>query len=298
MLALYISLRVLLLRQLWPRWLAGWALSLVISGCQLRGEQVQADSQGVIESSTSSTSLGAEAAMPSPIPAAIPDSLALTPVPALPYVPSALAQAIGELHAGLGPEAAELRTAVLTQACVGYLALRQKGRACPGAVLAVADFDLPNTTRRLWVIDLKRQKILHRSLVAHGRGSGYVRARRFSGKMKSACTTLGFYRTADTYDGKHGLSRRLQGLDQGQNSTAEDRYVVLHGADYASPQYVAQTGHLGYSRGCPALPPEQYETIIRSLPAGHVLLLSGPGLASRWLDGVVAGQRFAAHGWL
>ena len=225
------------------------------------------------------------------------DSLALTPVPLVPAVPAGLRQTIVALHAALGPEAVELRPAVLTQACIGYLTLRQQGRARPGAVLAVADLDLPNTTPRLWVLDLQHQKILHRSLVAHGRGSGYVRARRFSGKIKSACSALGFYRTADSYDGKHGLSRRLQGLDLGQNSTAEDRYVVLHGATYASPEYVARNGHLGYSRGCPALPPAQYETIIRSLPAGRVLLLSGPGLMSRWLDGTGAGKRFAAHGW-
>jgi hypothetical protein len=223
--------------------------------------------------------------------------MALTPIPSLPGVPIELSQAIRRLHTALGPEATGLRPAVLVQACVGYLTLRQQRRARPGAVLAVADFDLPNTTPRLWVVDLQRQKVLHHSLVAHGRGSGYVRARRFSGKIKSACTALGFYRTADTYDGKHGLSRRLQGLDPGQNSTAEDRYVVLHGATYASPEYVAQNGHLGYSRGCPALPPQQYQAIIRALPAGHVLLLSGPGLTSHWLDGPAAGQQFAAHGW-
>jgi hypothetical protein len=209
----------------------------------------------------------------------------------------ALTQAIGRLHAALDPAGAGLRAAVLTQACVGYLVLRQRGRVTAGAVLAVADLDLPNTTPRLWVIDLKNQKVLHHSLVAHGRGSGGRRARRFSGTIKSACSALGFYCTADTYEGKHGLSRRLHGLDPGQNSTALARYVVLHGADYASPEYLAEHGHLGYSRGCPALPPRQYAAIIRALPAGSILLLSGPALGSRWLDGAAAGRRFAAKNW-
>ena len=227
----------------------------------------------------------------------VPDSLALTPVPALLNVPDTLRQAIRRLHAALGPAAAGLRPTVLEQACVGYLTLHPTGRIERAGVLAVADMDLPNTAERLWVLDLKNAQVLHRSLVAHGQGSGHLRARRFSNKEESACTSLGFYRTADTYDGIHGYSRRIEGLDVGQNANAYDRYVVLHAADYASPDYVRSHGHLGYSRGCPALPPEQFKAIIATVRVGSMLLLSGPGLASRWLDGRAAGRRFLARGW-
>ena len=228
---------------------------------------------------------------------AVPDSLRLTPVPTVAAVPDTLRQAIAELRRDLGPSAAELRPEVLAQACVGYLTLHPTGRIERGCLLAVADMDLPNTTERLWVIDLAHRKVLHRSLVAHGQGSGHLRARHFSNTEQSACTSLGFYRTSGTYGGIHGYSRRLMGLDKGQNANAFDRYVVLHAADYAGPAYVRQHGHLGYSRGCPALPPEQYKQIISALPAGSLLLLSGPGLASRWLDGPAAGRRFARRGW-
>jgi hypothetical protein len=227
----------------------------------------------------------------------VPDSLRLTPVPTIAALPDTLRQAIAQLRTDLGPAAAELRPEVLAQACVGYLTLHPTGRIEQGGQLAVADMDLPNTTERLWVIDLRQRKVLHRSLVAHGRGSGHLRARRFSNAEKSACTSLGFYRTSGTYGGLHGYSRRLMGLDKGQNMNAFDRYVVLHAADYAGPNYVRQHGHLGYSRGCPALPPGQYKQIISALPAGTLLLLSGPGLASRWLDGAAAGRRFARRGW-
>jgi len=230
-------------------------------------------------------------------PAAVPDSLRLTPVPAVAGLPDTLRQAIAQLHHDLGPAAADLRPTVLEQACVGYLTLHPTGRIERGGLLAVADMDLPNTTERLWVIDLAQRKILHHSLVAHGQGSGHLRARRFSNAEKSACTSLGFYRTSGTYGGIHGYSRRLHGLDKGQNMNAFDRYVVLHAADYASPAYVQQHGHLGYSRGCPALPPEQYKQIISTVQTGSLLLLSGPGLASRWLDGPAAGRRFARRGW-
>ena len=229
--------------------------------------------------------------------AVLPDSLRPTPVPAVAGVPDTLRQVINDLYHRLGPAAAGLRPAVLAQACVGYLTLHPSGRIERAGVLAVADMDLPNTEKRLWVIDLQQGKVLENSLVAHGLGSGHLRATRFSNRESSNCTSLGFYRTSGTYDGKHGYSRRLMGLDKGQNANAFDRYVVLHAADYAGPAYVQAHGHLGYSQGCPALPPGQYKQIISTLRTGSLLLLSGPGLASRWLDGPAAGRRFARRGW-
>ena len=227
----------------------------------------------------------------------LPTPLALTPLPPSTDVPDSLRKVVRALHAALGSAAAQLRPEVLERACVGYLALRHAGRIRHPGVLAVADMDLPSSEKRLWVLDLLGGRVLHSSHVAHGRGSGYLRARRFSNVTKSACTALGFYRTQDTYGGKHGLSRRLHGLDAGQNSNAETRYIVLHAADYVSAAYLAQHGQAGYSRGCPALPPGQYRAIIKSLAEGSGLFLSGPALESKWLNGAVAAQRLAARGW-
>ena len=275
---------LLILKRLLLPCLAGL---LLVTGCQLWADERP---HGGLPLARSVAAKPVEAA-------ALPDSLVLTPVPALAGVPDTLRRAIRQLHAALGPAAANLRPEVLAQACVGYLTLHPTGRIERAGLLAVADMDLPNTTERLWVLDLANARVLHRSLVAHGAGSGHLRARRFSNTEESACTSLGFYRTADTYDGIHSYSRRIEGLDKGQNANAYDRYVVLHAADYASPGYVRQHGHLGYSRGCPALPPEQFKQIIASVRVGSMLLLSGPGLASRWLDGAAAGRRFAQRGW-
>ena len=296
--------------------LLGLAAAISLAGCQLRANEAQlpgdagmahASPVRVTSLADSTGAPGTEAAVAAaPVATAapahrtaspLPDSLRPTPVPALAAMPDTLRQAIRALHAALGPAAAGLRPAVLEQACVGYLTLHPTGRIERAGLLAVADMDLPNTTERLWVIDLKQARVLHRSLVAHGKGSGHLRAHRFSNLESSACTSLGFYRTAGTYDGIHGYSRRIEGLDKGQNANAFDRYVVLHAADYASPKYVQQYGHLGYSRGCPALPPEQFKDIIASLRVGSMLLLSGPGLHSRWLDGAAAGRRFLQRGW-
>ncbi|HEX8424907.1 murein L,D-transpeptidase catalytic domain family protein [Hymenobacter sp.] len=267
----------------------GFALTVGVGGCQL--------AEGNPQTAGALTQSVAEASTPAPVAAALPDSLAPTPLPPLPAVSDSLRQAVQTLHAALGPEAAALRPEVLERACVGYLTLRHAGRIRRPGVLAIADMDLPSSEQRLWVLDLEAGQVLHHSHVAHGRGSGYLRAYRFSNTMKSACTSLGFYRTEDTYGGKHGLSRRLHGLDAGQNSNAEARYVVLHAADYVSAAYLRDHGQVGYSRGCPALPPEQYKAIIKSLPEGSCLFLSGPGLESKWLNGAVAAQQLAARGW-
>ncbi|MBD2767301.1 murein L,D-transpeptidase catalytic domain family protein [Hymenobacter sp. BT664] len=285
------------------RWVLGRYLLVLITllglgtGCQYRSGDADTRQPAASRGAAPVVWAAHQSATPASFPAALPDSLALTPVPVVPNVPDTLRLAIRQLHAALGAAAADLRPEVLEQACVGYLTLHPTGRIERGGLLAVADMDLPNTTERLWVLDLKKGRVLHRSLVAHGRGSGHLRARHFSNQEKSACTSLGFYRTAGTYDGIHGYSRRIEGLDKGQNANAFDRYIVLHAADYASPGYIQKYGHLGYSRGCPALPPEQFKGIIGSLRAGSLLLLSGPGLASRWLDGRAAGRRFLARGW-
>lgn len=295
-------------------WMIGWTRSrkggdmrssclallgiLAAASCQFRPEEAQGPTLSVaVPARDSAVAAPASYRSSVTLAAPLPDSLALTPVPMLADVPDTLRQAIRQLHAALGTAAADLRPEVLEQACVGYLTLHPTGRIERAGLLAVADMDLPNTTERLWVVDLKNARVLHRSLVAHGQGSGHLRARRFSNLEKSACTSLGFYRTAGTYDGIHGYSRRIEGLDKGQNANAFDRYVVLHAADYASPNYIREHGHLGHSRGCPALPPEQFKQIIATMRVGTMMLLSGPGMASRWLDGPAAGKRFLARGW-
>lgn len=46
-------------------------------------------------------------------------------------------------------------------------------------------------------------------------------------------SSLGIYRCAETYEGKHGYSMRLDGLEP-TNSLARERAIVIHSADYVS----------------------------------------------------------------
>ncbi len=186
----------------------------------------------------------------------------------------------------LGAASQGLRYEVFSRAMTGYLNLRQAGRLADQPRLAVVDFDLPSTDKRLWVLDLAEDKILFHTLVAHGHNSGENTATQFSNTNESNMSSLGFYVTGQPYEGKHGRSLRLLGQDEGFNTNAEARAVVMHGADYVSEKFIRQNGRLGRSLGCPALPLDQYAPIIEAVRGGSCLFIykSDAGYASRLLD--------------
>ena len=143
----------------------------------------------------------------------------------------------------------------------GVLALAVEARACAVASgdvpadtrLAVIDYSRPSTDKRLWVFDLANERLLFNEYVSHGQGSGEKYATRFSNVEGSFATSLGLYRTAETYYGSNGYSMRMDGLDPGFNDNARMRAIVMHGAWYANPDLIQRQGRLGRSQGCPAL---------------------------------------------
>ena len=171
-------------------------------------------------------------------------------------------------QAGLRSDLLQLGLAAYRRAADEGLAQRQ--------VLTLIDFRLPSRERRLWVLDLAEGRVLAHELVAHGRGSGDDRATRFSNRAGSYESSLGTFVTAGTYQGKHGLSLRLRGLDDGVNDHALARAIVVHGAWYVSPQMIQRYGRLGRSEGCPALSPQAASRVIGLIKGGSVLFAYYP----------------------
>lgn len=168
---------------------------------------------------------------------------------------------------------------LFTKALIGYYNLKKTQLlSTQKSILTIIDFSKKSSEKRLWIIDLESSRLLFNTLVAHGRGSGMDMATSFSDQPNSHKSSLGFYITSETYMGKHGLSMRLEGLDKGFNSNAKERAVVIHGANYVSQSFVNQTGRLGRSHGCPALPVELTKTIINVIKGQTVLFISGPSL--------------------
>lgn len=161
----------------------------------------------------------------------------------------------------------------------GVLALAVQARACAvrhgdaavDARLAVIDYSLPSTRKRLWVFDVAGDRLLFHEHVSHGQGSGDNVATRFSNIEGSHATSLGLYRTAETYTGGNGYSLRMDGLDPGFNDNARQRAIVMHGAWYANPDLIRSQGRLGRSQGCPALREGIARVVIDSMKQRQLL---------------------------
>jgi hypothetical protein len=151
---------------------------------------------------------------------------------------------------------------------------RFKNAGTQDSIFTIIDMKKPSTDKRLFVIDVNRQQLLHSSHVAHGRASGELIAQKFSNKIGSHCTSTGLYRTAETYTGKNGYSLRLDGLDHGVNHNARVRGIVIHSSKYASPTLATKGSILGRSLGCPALPPEHSRQIIETIKNGTLLYIA------------------------
>jgi hypothetical protein len=171
-------------------------------------------------------------------------------------------QALGEPL--LNPDAFRL-------AMQGLAQLDAKGRVVNNRLLTIIDYSLPSSEDRFFVIDLQHQILLFRSLVSHGRNSGTLCAESFSNKAQSHQSALGFYLTGTTYKGGQGYSLLLEGVEPGFNDLARARSIVIHGAAYATHEYITRYGRLGRSFGCPALPPRLTASIIDAIKEGTVI---------------------------
>ena len=160
-------------------------------------------------------------------------------------------QYISGVYTAAGLADASLDYAVFAKAITGYYNLKDAGRLSKAKqILSIVDFNKPSSEKRMWIIDLNAKKLLFNTLVAHGKGSGDNYATSFSNISESNQSSLGFYVTANTYHGKHGLSLKINGMDGAYNSNALNRAVVIHGASYVSHDFVKQHGRLGRSLGC------------------------------------------------
>jgi len=158
----------------------------------------------------------------------------------------------------------------------GFLNLKKKGVLLKENILTLIDYSLSSAKKRLWVIDVSKKEILYNELVAHGMNSGSEFAQHFSNKAESYMSSLGFYVTGSTYNGKNGLSLQLDGMEKGINDNARSRTIVIHMAKYVSQNYIDQCGRLGRSFGCPALPGKTGENIIDTMAGGTCLFIFYP----------------------
>ena len=138
--------------------------------------------------------------------------------------------------------------------------------------IGIVDFSKPSSEPRFYLVDLASGNV-ESHLVCHGRGSdpghsGYLE--RFSNNFGSYATSNGTYTTGDYYQGKYGLSLRVNGLDA-SNSNADARAIVIHNAWYAEPEMIQLHGQLGRSEGCFAMPKTSQYEVMRKLAGGRMI---------------------------
>jgi len=163
------------------------------------------------------------------------------------------------------------------EALKGFYALKEKG-LIKRDILTLVDFSLSSNVKRMWIIDMSANSILLQTLVAHGKNTGDEFANNFSNIPESFKSSLGFYATGESYNGKHGISLKLDGLDKGLNDYARKRDVVIHGANYVSESFIKNHKRLGRSQGCPAVPCEFAPEIISMIKGQSCLYIYHPSL--------------------
>ena len=101
-------------------------------------------------------------------------------------------------------------------------------------------------------------------------------ARLFSNEPETHQTSIGLFRTADTYVGQNGYSLRLDGLEEGFNDRARERAIVIHGAPYVDAEVARVQGRLGRSWGCPAVREKIARELIDRVKGGSLLFAYYP----------------------
>jgi hypothetical protein len=169
----------------------------------------------------------------------------------------------------------------LTVALNAAECVRKTGAADRPNMVALIDYSRPSTEPRLWVFDLEKRQVLFEELVAHGKNSGGKYAVNFSNQAGSLMSSLGVFVTGGTYQGQHGYTLRLHGLEPGFNDNSYARAIVLHGASYVNSGICRRQGRLGRSHGCPAVRNTVSKRIIDTIRDGAVLVSYYP--QSKWL---------------
>ena len=174
-----------------------------------------------------------------------------------------------------------LNTKVLRLATTAYHNAKSKGIGSK-ELLTIVDYSLPSTEKRLWVIDMSKNKVIYNTHVAHGVSSGENYATRFSNKHGSKMSSLGLFLTGDIYKGNYGDSLNLHGLENKFNSNAFARRIVVHQANYVDEWIIKKSGRLGRSFGCLALNKKVAHKIMHTIKHGSLIFCYYPD--NNWIN--------------
>lgn len=119
--------------------------------------------------------------------------------------------------------------------------------------IVAVNMNKPSFQERLFVYKINSQELVGSYTCSHGVNScdenNLAYAKYFSNNKTGRQTSLGAMVTKKIYNTKYGESLYLKGLENKVNSNAEERQIVLHGADYMSNSYIEKFKRAGFSWG-------------------------------------------------
>jgi L,D-transpeptidase catalytic domain len=187
-----------------------------------------------------------------------------------------------DLEQSLIQQAPKINPEILDLALRSYVHAEQEGLVDRKGILTIIDYSRLSSEKRLWTFDLQSRRMLFEDLVAHGKNSGENKTVAVSNAFESRMSSVGVYKTGEPYIGKNGYSLRLIGLEDGFNTNAFARAVVLHGAWYVSDEMIKSYGRIGRSWGCPAVRKEIATPLIDTIKDGSLLVIYYPN--DDWLE--------------
>ncbi|TSJ41520.1 murein L,D-transpeptidase catalytic domain-containing protein [Fluviicola chungangensis] len=139
--------------------------------------------------------------------------------------------------------------------------IKSKGGIYSNQKAILVDMKIPSKYFRLFVIDLKTNKIISKGLCAHGSGSEIAGtdSLQFSNIPNSYMTSLGLYKIGHSYQGSFGKSYKLAGLEK-SNDKAAVRAIVLH--RYSCVPDEEQHYPICNSLGCAMLSEKYFEELM------------------------------------
>ncbi len=189
-------------------------------------------------------------------------------------------QPLAETKAILEKQAPDLNPAVMNTVLTALECAKEAG-VTHTSILAVIDYSLPSSQKRLWIFDLAQKKLVFYTYITHGFNSGVLNSPFFSNTMNSKSSSLGVFETQQAYKGRYGTALKLYGFEENFNDNAYKRFVVMHGAWYVSEWFVEKYGRAGRSWGCPAVSLDLVQPIIEILQDGAFMVAYYP--EKKWL---------------
>ncbi len=125
--------------------------------------------------------------------------------------------------------------------------------------VVIVDFRKNTFSKRLYLLDMTKRKVILNCQVTHAKASGLLYAKSYSNTPGTEKSSYGAFLSKYSRPGRYGYSMVISGLDKGINDNVEKRVMIFH------PTRVP------WSKGCFATSKENNKIIIDHIKNGRLI---------------------------